>query len=377
MVFTHDERQETRTDRRVAESDEIVLETAGRAGLITLNRPKALNALTHAMVNAMAEALAAWADDPAVERVVIRGAGERAFCAGGDIRAVYEMGRAGNPHRHDFFRDEYTLNTAIKRYPKPYVAIVDGITMGGGVGVSAHGSHIVAGEKLMFSMPETGIGFFPDVGASALLPTMPGRTGLYAALSAARLDLADCVWAGLVTHPAPSDALAEALDRALNAANLDASLGEIVAKPAASRLAADQARIDRAFAGSDVGEILRNLDTAPEPDAEWATALAKTIRQKSPTSLEIAFHELKRAAGRSFEDCMRMEFRILSRVLDGHDFYEGVRALIIDKDNRPRWDPPSLEQIDITEIEAHFASPAGGDLVLPDPPSAPAAGASR
>jgi enoyl-CoA hydratase len=360
-------------------TDEILFETVGRAGLVTLNRPKALNALSHTMVKALAEALAAWANDPRIERVVIRGAGERAFCAGGDIRAVYELGKAGSPHQTDFFADEYRLNTAIKRYPKPYVALVDGISMGGGVGVSAHGSHIVASEKIMFAMPETGIGFFPDVGASYLLPRMPGRTGLYAALTSARLDLADCMWAGLATHAVGSAAMPDALDRATTAADLDAALAEIALAPgpSPSRLAADRERIDRAFEATDVGEILRNLDTAPEADAAWAAATAKTIRTKSPTSLEITFHELKRAAGRSFEDCMRLEFRIVCRILEGHDFYEGVRAVVIDKDNRPRWDPPSLADVDITGIEAHFAMPPGGDLELPEPQrQPPPAGAS-
>ncbi len=341
---------------------DVAFETAGRAGIVTLDRQGALNALTHDMVKAMAAQLAAWAADPAVERVAIRAAPGRAFSAGGDIRQAYELGRRGDPSVIDFFRDEYVLDHAIRTYPKPFVALVDGICMGGGAGVSINGSHRVGTENMVFAMPECGIGFFPDVGSSYFLSRMPGRTGLYAALTSARLSLADATGARLVTHPVPADRIGEALDRVTGAGDLEAALSELTVDPGHSVLMEEAERIERFFDGADVGEILSNLDSAGVHDEEWAAATAREIRANSPTSLEIAFHELSRAARMDFSDCIRMEFRIVSRILKGHDFYEGIRAAIIDKDRTPRWDPPYLEEVDITDIEAHFAAPEGGDL---------------
>lgn len=343
-------------------SGDVRFETAGRAGVIVLDRQKALNALSHDMIRRMDEALEAWRDDPAIERVAIRAEPGRAFSAGGDIRAVYDLGRAGDPAVVDFFHDEYLLDAKIKTYPKPYVALIDGICMGGGAGVSINGSHRVATENIVFAMPECGIGFFPDVGSSYFLSRMPGRTGLYAALTGARLGLADCHETDLVTHPVASDGLADALDRIAHAADLDAALADLSIDPGHSVLAEERPRIDRFLDKADVGEILTALDTAGVHDAEWAAAVAAEIRGKSPMSLEIAFHELRRAARHDFPECIRMEYRILNRILKGHDFYEGVRAAVVDKDRNPRWDPVDLEEIDITEVEAHFQEPEGGDL---------------
>lgn len=340
----------------------VAFERIGRAGVITLDRPKALNALTHPMVKAIDAQLAAWKDDAAVERVAIRASEGRAFCAGGDIRAVYDLGKRGDPDVASFFRDEYVLNAAIKRFPKPYVALIDGICMGGGAGLSIHGSHRVATERIVFAMPEAGIGFFPDVGSTFFLSRMPGKTGLYAILTSARLSLADTEWADLVTHPVPADRLADALDRVTGADDLDAALAELTVDPGHSVLKEEQERIDRFFSGADVNEILQALDTPGVHDEDWAGRTATEIRSKSPTSLEIAFHALKRAAHHDFAECMRMEYRIVTRILKGHDFYEGVRAAIVDKDKAPRWDPPYLEAVDITTVETHFQPPAEGDL---------------
>ena len=348
----------------VTRSADVRTETIGRAGVITLDRQKALNALSHPMILAIRDALEAWRADPAVERVAIRAVPGRAFSAGGDIRDVWERGRAGDPTVTDFFRDEYLLNAAIKAYPKPYVALVDGICMGGGAGVSINGSHRVGTERIVFAMPECGIGFFPDIGSTFFLPRMPGRTGLHTILTGARLGLADSHWAGLVTHPVTADRIEDALDRVAHADDLEAALADLTVDPGHSVLAGEAERIDRHFDGADVGEILRALDTAGVHDAEWAAATAKEIRSKSPTSLEIAFHALKRGARHTFDECMRTEFRIVNRILKGHDFYEGVRAAIVDKDRKPRWDPPYLEEIDITDIEAHFHEPETGDLPL-------------
>src|SRR3954470_9948562 len=244
-------------------ASEILFERRGAAGIVTLNRPKALNAVTHDMVRALARQLEAWANDPAVTRVVITAAGERAFSAGGDIRALYELGRAGRQAEAlTFWRDEYPLNALIKRYPKPYVALIDGIVMGGGVGVSVHGSHRVAGDKFLFAMPEVGIGFFPDVGATYALPRLPGRTGTYLALTGERVRTADALALGLATHAVPSAGLA-ALREALCAGEpVEEALAAASRAPGAAPLARERLVIDACFSGASVAEILERLDRA-------------------------------------------------------------------------------------------------------------------
>jgi enoyl-CoA hydratase len=346
---------------------EVVFERRGAAGLILLNRPQALNAVTHGMVHALAAKLDEWARDPAVTRVVIRGAGERAFSAGGDIRALYELGRAGRQAEAlPFWRDEYTLNAFIKHYPKPYVALIDGIVMGGGVGVSIHGSHRVAGEKFKFAMPEVGIGFFPDVGATWLLPRMPSETGTYSALTGERLGTADAVATGIATHHVPSARFPDLLDALCGNAAVDALLGAFAQSPGESPLIHRSATIDRLFVGSRVEDILGRLDREAEggADASWGRATAATIRTKSPTSLKIALAQMRRGKTWSFTNCMKAEFRIVSRLVYGHDFYEGIRAVIIDKDNAPRWRPTTLDGVREAEVERHFA-PLVQELELP------------
>lgn len=347
---------------------EILFDRVGHAGVVTLNRPKALNALTHDMVLRMAEALAAWESDASVRLVLVRAAGEKAFCAGGDIRRVYDMGKAGDPAQRAFFADEYRLNVRIKRYSKPYVALVDGIVMGGGVGVSAHGSHRVGTERTTFAMPETGIGFFPDVGGSYFLPRMPDQTGMMAALSAGRLKQADALWTGILTHAVASadlDALTQALGEEVD---VDAVLARFAARHDAGTpsLAARAPRIAELFGKPSVAEILSALDAvagkASDADAEWAGGLAAAIRSKSPTSVLLSFAQLRRGGEADFEACMRLEYRIVSHILQGHDFYEGVRALIVDKDNAPHWSPATLADVSEDAVLAHFAPPEGGDL---------------
>src|SRR5881394_96481 len=228
------------------ESPDILFERHGVAGIVTLNRPQALNAVTHEMVRALARQLRAWATDAAVTRVIIRAAGDRAFSAGGDIRALYELGRAGRQAEAlTFWREEYPLNAFIKRYPKPYVALIDGIVMGGGVGVSIHGSHRVAGEKFQFAMPEVGIGFFPDVGATWLLPRMPGETGTYAALTGERLSAADAVATGIASHHVVSARFPELLDALCSNVSVDALLAAFAETPGESALIHRSATIDR------------------------------------------------------------------------------------------------------------------------------------
>lgn len=343
---------------------EVLLERRGTAGLITLNRPKALNALTLTMVREMREALDAWAADPAVTRVVVTGAGERAFCAGGDIRVLHDLGKAG---RHDealaFWREEYELNILIKRYPKPYVALVDGIVMGGGVGVSVHGSHVVAGEKFTFAMPEVGIGFFPDVGGTYFLPRIPGEIGTYFALTGERMKQGDALSTGLATHVSASAGFGELTQALTGREAVDQTLEAFSGastQPAA--VTGRRAAIDRCFRFDTVEEIVAALQADADP---WCADVAKTIGAKSPTSLKIALAQIRAGRAMDFEEAMRTEFRIVSRICRGHDFYEGVRAVIIDKDNAPRWRPATLAEVTAADIEAYFAPLREGELVPP------------
>jgi enoyl-CoA hydratase len=244
----------------MAGDPEILLERRGAAGLVVLNRPQALNAITHGMVLALRRALEEWAADPAVTRVVVTAAGERAFSAGGDIRHLYDLGQAG---RHEealtFWRDEYALNVRIKRYPKPYVSLIDGIVMGGGVGVSLHGSHRVAGERYQFAMPEVGIGFFPDVGATWALPRLPGKTGTYLALTGERVRAVDALALGLATHAVPSAALGEIREALIAGEPVDEALARFCRDPDPPPLVAERETIDRCFAAASVPEILDRL----------------------------------------------------------------------------------------------------------------------
>lgn len=345
-------------------ASDIPFERRGAAGIITLNRPKALNAVTHDMVRALVRQLEAWANDAAVTRVIITAAGERAFSAGGDIRALYELGRAGRQAEMlTFWRDEYPLNAMIKRYPKPYLALIDGIVMGGGVGVSVHGSHRVAGDRFSFAMPEVGIGFFPDVGATWFLPRMPGEIGTWVALTGERLKTADAVATGIATHHVRSERFADLLDALCGNVPVDALLGAFAEPPGEGTLR--RGAIDRLFAGDRVEDILDRLDAEAGAESEWAAATAATIRAKSPMSLKLALAQVRRGKGWSFEDCMAHEFRIVSRIVYGHDFYEGVRAVIVDKDNAPRWNPATLGDVADADVERHFAPLGAGELVLP------------
>ena len=340
---------------------DILFETRGAAGLVTLNRPKALNALTRGMVVALQARLDDWAADPGIGCVVIRGEGERAFCAGGDIRALHDSGRAGTAYALDFWRDEYTLNAAIKHYPKPYVALIHGISMGGGIGVSVHGSHRVADASALFAMPETGIGFFPDVGGSFILSRCPGEIGMYLALTGARLTAADALHAGLATHLVPAARWPGLIDALARGETPAAALSTLTEPPPAAPLAEHRAKIDRIFAGSSVEDILAALD---RDGTEWSRETAAAIGARSPTSLKLACREVRAGRRLDFDDCMRMEFRMASRILGGHDFYEGVRAAIIDKDNAPRWRPPALEEVTAEAVGAYFAPLEGKELKL-------------
>jgi enoyl-CoA hydratase len=339
------------------ESVEVLCEKQGEAGLITLNRPKALNALNLTMVREMRRALDAWAQDPAVTRIVVQGAGEKAFCAGGDIRQLTEDLRAGKRDEAlAFWREEYQLNVAIKRYPKPYVSLIDGICMGGGVGLSLHGTVRVAGDRYLFAMPEVGIGFFPDVGGTYALPRLPGQTGMYLALTGERVRRADAMMLGLATHAVASgniDGLREAL---IAGDPVEVALSRVAIDPDQAPLEAERDLIDACFSADSVIDILARLDRAAGEGSDFAAKTAAGMRTKSPTSMNLAFEQVRRGAAMDFEEAMKTEFRIVSRIGDGHDFHEGVRAVLIDKDNQPRWQPASLEEVDRAVIDHHFAS---------------------
>lgn len=347
----------------MSDAPEILFERRGCAGFVTLNRPHALNAATDNMVRQLARQLDLWENDSAIDRVVVKAAGERAFCAGGDIRALYEQYRAGEVQKSiDFWRVEYTLNHRIKHYPKPYVALIDGIVMGGGVGLSVHGIYRVAGDGYSFAYPEVGIGFFPDVGATYVLPRLPGKIGMWIALTGLRVNADDGVYCGLATHRVASSQFAE-LERALET---DESVGEVLktfaVKPSPGKLAADHPLIDRIFALNSVEEILAALDGEMD---EAAAKLARTIRGKSPTSLKIAFEQVQRGGGLDFAEAMRTEFRIVNRVAREPEFYEGTRAVVIDKDNAPQWNPASLEAVGEDKVASYFAPlPADEELRL-------------
>lgn len=330
-----------------------------------MDRPQALNALTLDMVRRMFAQLAAWRNDGAVSRVIVTAADDRAFCAGGDVRWLYECGRAGRiDDAFAFWREEYALNTLIKFYPKPYVALIDGIVMGGGVGISVHGSHRVAGDRFMFGMPEVGIGFFPDIGSSWFLPRLPGELGTYCALTGARLRADDGVGGRVATHRVSSSRLDDLGDALCGTTSVDAVLGAfaqpIEVGPAGSRRDA----IDRVFAADRIEDILAGLDAEAGEAAQWARETASAMRTMAPRSLKVTLAQMRRGRSLSFEDCMRTEFRIASRLARDPDFYEGIRAVIIDKDNRPRWTPATLSAVDDGEIERCFG-PVDNELVLP------------
>jgi enoyl-CoA hydratase/carnithine racemase len=344
---------------------DILFECRGVAGIVTLNRPTALNAITHEMVRALAATLAEWAKDDGITRVVLQAAGARAFSAGGDIRALYELGRAvRHAEALQFWRDEYMLNTLIKRYPKPYVALIDGIVMGGGVGISFHGSHRVLTENAVFAMPEVGIGFFPDVGGSHLLSDLGGWFGMYLGLTGTRIRYGDALWSGLATHTTKAEFQAGLIERIAETGDADLALRECFGPARRETDDATLHKIARHFAGPSLHDIVESLEIAA-PNDDFARDTLATMKKRSPTSLNVAFRQITAGSTLSIEECMRMEFRILNRMLAGHDFYEGIRAAIIDKGDTPRWVPATLAEVKAAEIDRYFAPLGDRELTLP------------
>jgi enoyl-CoA hydratase len=341
---------------------EALVERRGRAGVIVLNRPRALNALTLTMVRLIADALDRWERDGAVDRLVILGAGERAFCAGGDIRRLYDLGRAGD---HDaqltFWREEYQLDWRIKTYSKPIVALADGITMGGGVGIMINAAHRVAGERFVFAMPEVGIGFFPDVGAAWFLPRLKHWAGVYFALTGLRADAGDALALGLAQTFVASAAL-PTLALALEGDEpVKATLARFAAPPPNSALIGEAEDIEGCFSAPNRKGILDALSQAEARGRAFAAPARAAMLEKSPTSQAIALKQMALGRAIDFDQALRMDYRIVSRICRGHDFYEGVRAVIVDKDNRPLWSPPPLS----AEVDAYFAPLSDRELTFP------------
>ena len=358
----------------VGGTEEIAFYRRGAVGEIELTRPKALNALTIAMIEAADPQLRAWQADDGVRAVLIRGTGEKAFCAGGDVRAVWDDGKALQQGESDgaltrrFFWEEYSLNRLIHQYPKPYVAWIDGITMGGGLGLSMHGSHRVAGDRTMAAMPETAIGFFPDVGATWMLPRLPGAIGLYLALTGARLKAADAVYTGLATHYVPSDAQAD-LPQAIADADLsgdahaaiDRVLDGVAGDPGPAPLRDVRPAIDRCFGQPSLDLVMRALEAE---GTAWAQETLETLSKRSPSSMKLAFAAIQRGRHLDFDSCMTMEYRLSQACMAGHDFYEGIRAVLVDKDNTPVWQPATVAEVDDETIERAFHSLSEHDLVF-------------
>ena len=348
-------------------SETILFRRTGTRAHVTLNRPEVLNAVTHDMALRLEAQLHDWREDGDVAVVTIEGAGDRAFAAGGDIRALYAAGSEDGQRNFPFYADEYRINALVKHYPKPFVAFINGIVMGGGVGLSVHGSYRVVSERVTFAMPETGIGLFPDVGGSYFLPRMPGETGMYLGLTGARIGSADCLYCGVADSLIPPDSWPAAMaaldslppgsDRTRLDREVAARLAAHAVPPGEAPIQGRQAEIDRHFSADGLAGIFDSLAAA---DGEWAAAQLRALHSKSPTSLHLAFRQLRQGRELDFDDCMRMEYRLVRSCMVGHDFYEGVRAVILDKDNAPRWNPVGIGEVEEEAVAAAFA-PLGAD----------------
>ncbi|XP_070770804.1 3-hydroxyisobutyryl-CoA hydrolase, mitochondrial [Enoplosus armatus] len=350
---------------------EVLLEKVGSAGVITMNRPKVLNALNLTMIRQIYPQLKKWENDNETDIIIIKGAGGKAFCAGGDIRAITEAGKVGGSLAEDLFREEYILNNATGTCRKPYIALIDGITMGGGVGLSVHGRFRVATEKTLFAMPETAIGLFPDVGGGHFLPRLQGKLGLFLALTGFRLKGRDVQRAGVATHfveskkisdlekelvdlksPSAED-VSRVLDSYQNQSSLDSEKGFVLDK--------HMSDIDRLFSSSSMEGIMQNLKA---DGSEFANKQAETLSRMSPTSLKITYKQLQAGASLSLQDVLVMEYRLSQACMRGCDFYEGVRAVLVDKDQNPKWNPSTLEEVSDQTVDQCFSSLGDKDLTF-------------
>ncbi|MFJ8621505.1 enoyl-CoA hydratase/isomerase family protein [Kitasatospora sp. NPDC093550] len=352
-----------------AETSEVRAHLDGGVGRIVLNRPRALNSLTHGMITTLRATLDDWAADDRVRAVVLTGAGERGLCAGADIRAMHDDAKAGGAGTRAFFRDEYRLNALIGRYPKPYVAVMDGITMGGGVGLSAHGAVRIVTERSTVAMPETRIGLVPDVGGSRLLAHAPGELGTHLGLTSASMGPGDALLCGFADHYVPSARIPELLDTLAHGTAAAATAEEVAAAVASAvaahaepappaALAGQRAWIDTCYAADTVEEIVERLLNSGVAEAKEA---AEQVLGNSPTAVKATLAALRRARTLpSLEAALDQEYRVSCAALDGHDLVEGIRAQVIDKDRNPRWEPGTLAGVTETDV-ARFLAPREGD----------------
>jgi enoyl-CoA hydratase len=353
-----------------AEGGDLIVRREGAVGVLRLNRPKAINAITIEMVRGIDAALSQFETDPSVSLVLLEGAGERGLCAGGDIRGLYDSARAGGDLGKTFWAEEYIVNARVESYPKPYVAFMDGIVMGGGVGLACHSSHRVVTEKTRIGMPEVSLGFFPDVGGTWLLSRAPGEIGTYLALTGQTVNGADAVYAGLADALVPSEllpslrvALTEA-SRGVSHADVNAIIERFAAPALSGLLAANRQLIDRLFAHDTMEKIVAALDA---DRSDFAARTLKTIHEKSPRGLKVTLRLLRQARGlASLKQALVHEYRAALEVFASRDFVEGIRAAIIDKDRNPAWAPPRIGEVTEQMVDAYFAPRGADELVFPD-----------
>ncbi len=348
-------------------SSEVNFEVMSGLGVITLTRPDVLNALSHEMCVLIHDKLDEWQAADDIKAVVVRGAGNKAFCAGGDVRAIVDQGHERNVAASEFFAAEYRLNAKIFHFQKPYIVLLDGIVMGGGVGVSIHGSHRIVTENTLFAMPECAIGLVPDVGASHFLPRMPGAVGTYLGMTGARLMGSDVLYTGVGTAYMASEKLEQLISKLADEEigtcdDVDTIVAEFAEDPGPAPLDEFRDLIDAAFGENSAEDIFDHLSII---DHDWARETHAVLSKLSPISLKVIVEELQRGSKLDFDDCMVMEYRIVSAITAyDSDFYEGVRALLLDKDHDPNWIPATLEEVSNDMVLAHFQIPAGGDLLL-------------
>ncbi|KAG8178902.1 hypothetical protein JTE90_017601 [Oedothorax gibbosus] len=355
----------------MSSDSEVILEKVGNKGIITLNRPKALNSLNLSMIRKIYPQLQAWQSDPDMKMVIVKGSGEKAFCAGGDVRALVDAHKAGNPKMaEEFFQEEYLLNNLIGTLQIPYVALIDGITMGGGIGISVHGAYRVCTERTVCAMPEAAIGFFPDVGGSYFLPRLPGKIGLYLALTGYRLQGKDVFKAGIATHFVDTKTLKHLegdllrlenpsladIDRILQKCQEQCEMDykkEFALKPVMGKM-------NTVFEADSVEKIMEALI---KEGSEWSRKQHDIMKKLSPLSLKVSFQQLKRGADMTLQEVLKMEYRLCQRFMADSDFHDGVRAVLIDKDNKPNWKPATLEEVTEEKVNSYF-SPLPSDKEL-------------
>jgi len=346
-------------------SDDVLISVEGGIGRIRLNRPKAIHALTTRMCEVMSEALLNWRADPNVLAIIIDHAEGRGFCAGGDVVMLWRSGGGDAEDAKHFFFAEYRLNHLLFTYPMPTIAIMDGITMGGGVGISLPCKFRIATENTRFAMPETSIGLFPDVGGGWYLPRLPGQVGEFMALTGARLDGAECHYLGLATHYVPQASLPDLVERISASPRLNGTIGNFAVTPPDAKIAENLPAITRCFSSYRLEDVLAALKA---DESDWAATELMTLGTKSPLSCKVSLRLMEEGAARlSFEDEMRAEYALAGRVVRTHDFHEGVRALLIDKDNNPQWDPATPEEVDEEMLDVLFAPLHGHEAWTPFP----------